>query len=104
MPATYARIARRSAVVAAVVAVIMVAVSTAIGVRSPAAMFAAILRTALRAAPDVLEQPAELLRRANRLLYEELSVVDMFITAQLVLIDAKKRKLTIASAGHCPGS
>ena len=68
----------------------------------PAAMFAAILRTALRAAPDVLQQPAELLRRSNRLLYDELSVVDMFITAQLVLVNVKKRTLTIASAGHCP--
>jgi len=81
---------------------LLLVIADVMGKGVPAAMFAAILRTALRAAPDVLEQPAELLRRANRLLYDELSVVDMFITAQLVLVNAKKRKLTIASAGHCP--
>jgi sigma-B regulation protein RsbU (phosphoserine phosphatase) len=28
--------------------------------------------------------------------------VDMFITAQLVFVDAKARKLVVGSAGHCP--
>jgi sigma-B regulation protein RsbU (phosphoserine phosphatase) len=69
----------------------------------PAAMFAAILRSLLRAAPEWMDQPATLLARANRLMFEELSAVDMFITAQLVFVDAKNRKITAASAGHCPG-
>ena len=81
---------------------LLLVIADVMGKGVPAAMFAAILRTALRAAPDVLEQPAELLRRANRLLFDELSVVDMFITAQLVLVNPRERKLTIASAGHCP--
>lgn len=81
---------------------LLLVVADVMGKGVPAAMFAAILRTALRAAPDVLNQPAELLRRANRLLYEELSVVDMFITAQLALVNVRERKLTITSAGHCP--
>ncbi|MDX1952007.1 MAG: SpoIIE family protein phosphatase [Verrucomicrobiota bacterium] len=68
----------------------------------PAAMFAAILRSLLRAVPEWTNQPAALLARVNRLLFEELSGVDMFITAQLVFIDGKERKLTAASAGHCP--
>jgi sigma-B regulation protein RsbU (phosphoserine phosphatase) len=38
----------------------------------------------------------------NRLLFEELSGVDMFITAQLVLADFHKRHLVVANAGHCP--
>jgi DNA-binding Lrp family transcriptional regulator len=57
----------------------------------------------LRAAPEWMDQPATLLERANRLMYEELSAVDMFITAQLVFVDAKNRVITAASAGHCPG-
>ena len=28
--------------------------------------------------------------------------MDMFITAQLALVDSRERKLTLASAGHCP--
>ena len=68
----------------------------------PAAMFAAILRSLLRAVPEWMNQPAQLLGRVNRLLFEELSGVDMFITAQLVYVDSRNRKLTAASAGHCP--
>jgi serine phosphatase RsbU (regulator of sigma subunit)/anti-sigma regulatory factor (Ser/Thr protein kinase) len=68
----------------------------------PAALFAAILRTAFRAAPELLHQPGALLARANALLFEELSGVDMFITAQLALLDTRHRKLTLANAGHCP--
>jgi serine phosphatase RsbU (regulator of sigma subunit) len=67
-----------------------------------AAMFAAILRTVLRASPELTNQPAALLTRVNRLLFEELSGVDMFITAQLAYIDTKSRRLVTANAGHCP--
>jgi len=47
-------------------------------------------------------RPSELLARMNRLLFEELSGVDMFITAQLVLADLNRRRLVVANAGHCP--
>jgi serine phosphatase RsbU (regulator of sigma subunit)/anti-sigma regulatory factor (Ser/Thr protein kinase) len=67
-----------------------------------AAMFAAILRAVLRATPELNSQPAALLTRVNQLLFDELSGVDMFITAQLVFVDAKARKLVVGSAGHCP--
>jgi sigma-B regulation protein RsbU (phosphoserine phosphatase) len=67
-----------------------------------AAMFAAILRAVLRATPELNSQPAALLARVNQLLFDELSGVDMFITAQLVFVDAKARKLIVGSAGHCP--
>lgn len=68
----------------------------------PAAMFAAILRSILRGAPELADQPAALLSRVNGLLHEELSEVDMFITAQLAFVDVQARELVIASAGHCP--
>jgi len=82
--------------------VALLAVADVMGKGVPAAMFAAILRTMLRAAPELMNQPAALLTRVNKLLFEELSGVDMFITAQLACVDVRERKLTIANAGHCP--
>jgi serine phosphatase RsbU (regulator of sigma subunit)/anti-sigma regulatory factor (Ser/Thr protein kinase) len=81
---------------------VLLVVADVMGKGVPAAMFAAILRTSLRAAPEMLQQPAELLRRANRLLFDELSAVDMFITAHLVLVNPRERQLTLATAGHSP--
>jgi serine phosphatase RsbU (regulator of sigma subunit) len=68
----------------------------------PAAMFAAILRPLLRAAPELTRQPAALLTRVNRVLFEDLSGVDMFITVQLAYVNAIEQRLVVASAGHCP--
>jgi serine phosphatase RsbU (regulator of sigma subunit)/anti-sigma regulatory factor (Ser/Thr protein kinase) len=82
---------------------VLLVIADVMGKGIPAAMFAAILRSLLRAAPEWMDQPATLLARANRLMFEELSAVDMFITAQLVFVDAKHRQITAASAGHCPG-
>lgn len=67
-----------------------------------AAMFAAILRAVLRATPELNRQPASLLARVNQLLFDELSGVDMFITAQLVFVDTAARQIVVGSAGHCP--
>jgi serine phosphatase RsbU (regulator of sigma subunit) len=63
---------------------------------------AAMLRTLIRAAPELTQQPAALLGRVNRLLFPELSGVDMFITAQLAYVDTQAREITVAGAGHCP--
>jgi serine phosphatase RsbU (regulator of sigma subunit) len=81
---------------------ILLIIADVMGKGIPAAMFAAILRSLLRAVPEWMNQPAALLGRVNRLLFEELSGVDMFITAQLVYVDSRARSLTAASAGHCP--
>ncbi|HEX3799772.1 MAG TPA: SpoIIE family protein phosphatase [Verrucomicrobiae bacterium] len=80
----------------------LLVIADVMGKGIPAAMFAAILRSLLRASPELTPQPAALLARVNRLLFPELSGVDMFITAQLAFVDAKERKLVTASAGHCP--
>jgi serine phosphatase RsbU (regulator of sigma subunit)/anti-sigma regulatory factor (Ser/Thr protein kinase) len=81
---------------------ILLIIADVMGKGIPAAMFAAILRSLLRAVPEWMNQPAALLARVNRLLFEELSGVDMFITAQLVYVDSRARRITAASAGHCP--
>ncbi len=81
---------------------LLLVIADVMGKGVPAAMFAAILRTMVRAAPELAHQPAALLARVNRLLFDELSGVDMFITAQLGYFNALHSQLTVASAGHCP--
>lgn len=80
----------------------LLVIADVMGKGVPAAMFAAILRTMVRAAPELAHQPAALLTRVNRLLFDELSGVDMFITAQLGYLNALSCELVTASAGHCP--
>ncbi len=80
----------------------LLVVADVMGKGVPAAMFATITRSLLRAMANRLHHPARLLKRLNELLYEELSSVGMFITAQLVFIDLERRVLVAASAGHCP--
>jgi serine phosphatase RsbU (regulator of sigma subunit)/anti-sigma regulatory factor (Ser/Thr protein kinase) len=77
-------------------------VADVMGKGVPAALFAATLHTLAHTTAEWTHTPSELLARMNRLLFEELSGVDMFITAQLVLADFHKRRLVVASAGHCP--
>ncbi len=80
----------------------LLVIADVMGKGVPAAMFAAILRSILRGSPELVRQPAALLTRVNGLLHEELSDVEMFITAQLAFIDVRKRELIVANAGHCP--
>lgn len=68
----------------------------------PAALFATTMRGLLRGLVSRGSDPAQLLTSLNRLLYKELSAVNMFITAQIVHLDLEERTATIASAGHCP--
>jgi serine phosphatase RsbU (regulator of sigma subunit)/anti-sigma regulatory factor (Ser/Thr protein kinase) len=81
---------------------LLLIVADVMGKGIPAAMFAAILRSLLRAVPEWTDQPAHLLGRVNRLLFKELSGVDMFITAQLVFVNTAQSRMVAASAGHCP--
>lgn len=80
----------------------LLVVADVMGKGVPAAIFATITRSLLRALAVRSHHPARLLKRLNELLYAELSSVGMFITAQVVFIDLKRRQLVAASAGHCP--
>lgn len=80
----------------------LLVVADVMGKGVPAAMFATIMRSLIRAMAVRSHHPAKLLRRINELLYEELTSVGMFITAQLVFVDLQRRHLVAASAGHCP--
>jgi serine phosphatase RsbU (regulator of sigma subunit)/anti-sigma regulatory factor (Ser/Thr protein kinase) len=81
---------------------LLLVVADVMGKGVPAAMFATIMRSLLRALVGRTRRPAALLKRLNELLYEELSSVGMFITVQLVLVDIERREAVAASAGHCP--
>ncbi len=81
---------------------LLLVVADVMGKGVPAAIFATITRSLVRAMAVRSHHPAKLLKRLNELLYAELSSVGMFITAQLVFIDLKRRQLVAASAGHCP--
>lgn len=81
---------------------VLVVIADVMGKGVPAALFAASLRMLVRSFAEFRLRPCELLKRINRQMFEELSSVDMFITGQAVLIDAERRLLQVASAGHCP--
>jgi serine phosphatase RsbU (regulator of sigma subunit)/anti-sigma regulatory factor (Ser/Thr protein kinase) len=80
----------------------LLVVADVMGKGVPAAIFATITRSLLRALAVRIHHPGKLLKRLNELLYTELSSVGMFVTAQLVFVDLKRRQLVAASAGHCP--
>jgi len=77
-------------------------VADVMGKGVPAALFAATMRGLLRGLAARSDDPAKILSGLNRLLYAELSAVNMFITAQVVHVDLVTRQITAASAGHCP--
>lgn len=81
---------------------LLLVVADVMGKGVPAAMFATIMRSLLRALVARSRRPGHLLRRLNELLYDELSSVGMFITAQLVVVDFARRTIVAANAGHCP--
>jgi serine phosphatase RsbU (regulator of sigma subunit) len=80
----------------------LLVVGDVMGKGVPAAIFATITRSLLRALAVRIHHPGKLLKRLNELLHAELSSVGMFITAQLVFVDLTRRQLVTASAGHCP--
>lgn len=77
-------------------------VADVMGKGVPAALIATNLRGLLRGLSARFDDPAQLLGRLNRLLYEELSAVNMFFTAQVAVVDVRTRTVTAAGAGHCP--
>jgi len=81
---------------------LLLVVADVMGKGVPAALFAATLRTLVRTISEMTKHPSELLSRMNRLMFEELSTVDMFIPVQAAVADPRHRRLVVANAGHCP--
>lgn len=78
------------------------AIADVMGKGVPAAMFAAMFRSHLRACAEMMKAPSRMLAWLNRALFADLDGVDMFVTAQLAYLHWPSRSLTVASAGHCP--
>lgn len=81
---------------------VLLVVADVMGSGLPAALFAAKLRTLIRTVSSWNGAPGPVLTKVNQLMFEELSNVDTFITAQLALLDTAENELRVASAGHCP--
>jgi len=81
---------------------LLLMIADVMGKGVPAALFATTMRGALRGLAARSDDPAQLLSGLNRLLYPELSTVNMFITALVARVDLRTRQVTAASAGHCP--
>ena len=81
---------------------VLLVIADVMGKGVPAAMFAAVLRSTIRSMPQLFTQPGELLSAANRILFPDLSRVNMFITAMLVYLNPREATMIFASAGHCP--
>jgi serine phosphatase RsbU (regulator of sigma subunit)/anti-sigma regulatory factor (Ser/Thr protein kinase) len=81
---------------------VLLVIADVMGKGVPASIFAAIFRSLVRASVELFERPAELMQKLHRVMYDDLSGVDMFITAQLAFCDLEKRVMRVSNAGHCP--
>jgi len=81
---------------------VLLVIADVMGKGLPAALLATIFRTAVHARLDLAAQPAELLHQVNRQLFAELSLLNIFITAQLAWLSPDGLRLELACAGHCP--
>ena len=81
---------------------LLLVIADVMGKGVAAALFATVLRSAVRSMPALFSNPAQLLTSVNRTLCADLSRVDMFVTAQAVFLDTRRKRLVAASAGHCP--
>lgn len=80
----------------------MVIIVDVMGKGVPAALIATICRTIITLNKPLCDSPGQILKAANKYLYNDLSSVEMFITAQIAYIDTKKKRMTFANAGHPP--
>ena len=81
---------------------VLLVIADVMGKGVPAALFAAVLRTTIRSMPQRFSQPGDLLGAANKILFPDLSRVDMFITTAVAYVNPRRGEIITASAGHCP--
>ncbi len=81
---------------------VLLAIADVMGNGLRAATYAWHLRNLLREEGPMCEGPANLMGLLNLLMYDELARGDAFITMQLALIESNRKRMEVASAGHCP--
>jgi serine phosphatase RsbU (regulator of sigma subunit)/anti-sigma regulatory factor (Ser/Thr protein kinase) len=81
---------------------ILLVIADVMGKGVAAALLATIFRTATRASLGLAHDPGWLLTAVNRQMVDDLSRVDMFITAQVAYLSTADHILRFSNAGHCP--
>ena len=81
---------------------LLLVVADVMGKGVPAALFAFMFRSLVRARRDLAPRPGEFLAWLNQNLFQELDRAEMFITAQLVFLDCERGEIRVAGAGHPP--
>lgn len=81
---------------------LLLVVADVMGKGLPAALFAFMFRSLVRAGRHLATQPAEFLAWLNQNLVQELERAEMFITAQIAFLDCEQDEMRVASAGHLP--
>lgn len=80
----------------------LLVVADVMGKGMRAALISLVMRTLVRANLHLAKDPGEFLTVLNRQLQEDLSRLNMFITAQFAFLPAGTPNLYYGSAGHCP--
>lgn len=81
---------------------ILFTIADVMGKGMPAAIFASVLRSTVRAVCSIIPTPGALMMRVNEILHDDFARVLMFATMQFVLLDPATRRICVATAGHCP--
>jgi serine phosphatase RsbU (regulator of sigma subunit) len=81
---------------------LLIVVADVMGKGILAALFASSLRSLVRALAEPGVEPAGCLAKLNQLMFEQLSSAETFITAQVAVVDLRRRQLVVGNAGHCP--
>jgi len=81
---------------------LLLVVADVMGKGLPAALFAFMFRSLVRARRDLASRPGEFLAWLNQNLFRELDRAEMFITAQIAYLDCERGEFRVASAGHPP--
>ena len=80
---------------------VFVALGDVSGKGIPAALFMAVTMTLMRTMARLHDDPAEILRRVNDELVEQ-NPRQMFVTLQCAVFDLRRKRVTVAAAGHHP--
>jgi serine phosphatase RsbU (regulator of sigma subunit)/anti-sigma regulatory factor (Ser/Thr protein kinase) len=81
---------------------LLLVIADVMGKGLPAALLAVIMRTAVRSHVDLAASPGRLLSEVSVQIAPDLARLGMFITAQVVFLEANSPRISYASAGHCP--
>ena len=83
--------------------VLCVVVADVSGHNIASAMMMAVTRSALRSAVDGAAGPSGILRTVNRMMYEDLTRAELFVSGVCLFLDPRDGSLRVSNAGHPAG-